>query len=122
MMLIGNLSMAVGATLAMMDFHPYIRVYGGALLALGGGWIPSTLFTLAPVHAPRIQQLSSVTGLMQQGAAIGMLLMPPAVAAIVGWFGTWSAAVPFAWAVALVGVYATIQLTRSDSLGSQVPA
>jgi MFS family permease len=114
MMLIGCLSMAIGASLVLLDFHPYIRVYGGALLALGGGWIPSTLFTLAPVHAPRIQQLSSVTGMMQQGAAIGMLLMPPALAAIVDAFGSWSSAVPAVWIVGLIGAYAAIQLTHAE--------
>lgn len=114
MLLIGCLSMAVGASFALLDFHPYIRVYGGALLALGGGWIPSTLFTLAPVHAPRIQQLSSVNGMMQQGAALGMLLMPPALAAIVGAFGSWSSAVPAVWIIGFVGAYVAIQLTRAE--------
>ena len=67
-----------------------------------GGMIPGTLFALTIRFAPDRQSVSTTTGLMQQGSAIGQFLAPLAIARVVEAYGGWS----HAWIVtaALAGI------------------
>ena len=64
-----------------------------ALLAFSaaGGLIPGTLFASTPSFAPDASTVSTTTGLMQQGSALGQFLTPPLIALVVSSSGSWSA-------------------------------
>ena len=64
-----------------------------ALLAFSaaGGLIPGTLFASTPSFAPDASTVSTTTGLMQQGSALGQFLTPPLIALVVSSTGGWSA-------------------------------
>jgi MFS family permease len=64
-----------------------------ALLAFSaaGGLIPGTLFASTPSFAPDASTVSTTTGLMQQGSALGQFLTPPLIALVVSSTGSWSA-------------------------------
>lgn len=82
------------------------------LLCLGfsliGGLIPGTLLSAVPFHAPGRAYMGAANGLLMQGSNMGTLLMAPALAAVVGWFGGWHGA-PWMFAAAgLVGLSAAL--------------
>ncbi len=54
-----------------------------------GSFIPAALFALAPVFAPSQKQLASTNGMIISGANAGIFFGPPAVAAVVSYFGNW---------------------------------
>ena len=78
------------------------------LFSAMGGLIPGTLFTTAPRFAPYAGAVSTTTGLMQQGSAIGQFIAPPLVAAVAssagGWHHTWWVTSAFAFVNLLVAV------------------
>ncbi len=88
-----SLVMAASGLVLFLDIFGFPVRYASALLLSGaGGLIPGTLFAGTPVHAPSERQVSSVNGMLLQGAALGLLLGPPAVGFIVSTAGTWQAA------------------------------
>ena len=56
-----------------------------------GGFIPGTLFAIAPTHASSPQQLGTMNGFILQGANSGQFVGAPAVAFVVAATGHWNA-------------------------------
>ena len=79
-----------------------------------GGHIPSTLLAAVPVHSPGKEYLGATNGLLSQGSNIGVLLMAPALAAVVGFFGGWDGA-PWMFAAAgLIGLASSLAIGRIE--------
>jgi len=90
----GSASMIVGAWMSFGSDAPFWLRYAGVILFSSmAGLIPGTLFATAPYFAPHAGAVSTTTGLMQQGSAIGQFVSPPVVAAVAvasaGWHNTW---------------------------------
>jgi len=77
-----------------------------------GGLIPGTLFALAQQVVSRPALAGIVIGLITQAAGIGQLLGPPALASVVEWAGTWSAALLFTTFVSVGGCICALVLER----------
>jgi CP family cyanate transporter-like MFS transporter len=89
-------TMALTAWLAFgTDLVFALRYSAILLLSAAGGLIPGTLFASAPFYAPAPSAVSTTVGLMQQGSAVGQILLPPLIAALAqasgGWTTTWIA-------------------------------
>src|SRR5690606_14739581 len=73
------------------------------MLCLVAGVIPGTQFACMPRYAPRPQAVTTTVGLVQQGAGMGQVLLPPLVAWVAaasgGWSLTWVVTGAFAPAV-----------------------
>jgi MFS transporter, CP family, cyanate transporter len=92
----GSLAMLAGAWLCFGTDLPFAARYAGVLLFSSmAGLIPGTLFATTPFYAPHAGAVSTTTGLMQQGSALGQFVSPPVVAAVAvasgGWHNTWVA-------------------------------
>jgi len=89
--------------------------YASALaFSVIAGLTPGTLFSSAPVVAPKPRLVASVTGLMLQGSAIGQVLGPPALAAAVERLGAWDYAALFTAGTAALNIILAVlfALTR----------
>src|SRR5690606_9850065 len=90
---VASIVMGAGALGVFLDLLPFWLRYSCVLaFSMTGGIIPGALFAGVAVHSPRPGLVSSVTGLMQQGAAFGQLFGPPMVGWLVATLGTWAAA------------------------------
>ncbi|MCX7275204.1 MAG: MFS transporter [Burkholderiales bacterium] len=101
-----SLVMAAGAGAAFAEALPFgLRFVAVLCFSAAGGLIPGTLFATAPRFAPHAGAVSTTTGLMQQGSAIGQALSPPLVAAVASGPGGWplASACIAAFAVANLG-------------------
>ena len=88
-----NVIMAVTGVLLLAGFVPDdAKIPLAILFSAGSGVLPAAAYGGAAVHAPKPQLVAMANGFMVQGAAIGMLLGPPLMAAVVGGFGSWEAA------------------------------
>ncbi len=91
-----------------VEFAFALRYAAVLLFSAMGGLIPGTLFTTAPRFAPYAGAVSTTTGLMQQGSAIGQFIAPPLVAAVAssagGWHHTWWVTSAFALGNLVVAV------------------
>ena len=85
-----------------------------ALLAFSaaGGLIPGTLFASTPSFAPNPSTVSTTTGLMQQGSALGQFLTPPLIALVVSGTGSWSATWMVTGAMAGINVALALAMRR----------
>jgi MFS transporter, CP family, cyanate transporter len=85
-----------------------------ALLAFSaaGGLIPGTLFASTPSFAPNASTVSTTTGLMQQGSALGQFLTPPLIALVVSSTGSWSATWLVTGALAAANVVLALVMRR----------
>lgn len=116
LVLTGCAAMSIGGALVFFQESSDIaRIIGAALSSTVGGMIPATLFTQVPQQAPSQRQLSSINGMLVQGAAIGQLLGPPACAYLVSRLDTWSAAIPALSGAALIAAIAAFTLNRHDT-------
>jgi len=59
------------------------------IFSAGSGVLPAAAFSGSAVHAPKPDLIAMASGLLAQGAAIGMLLGPPLMAIVVGGLGSW---------------------------------
>ncbi len=84
------------------------------LMSATCGLIPGTLFVLVPRYAPGSDTVSSTVGLMQQGSAIGQVILPPLVAWSAGLAGGWSNAWVTLGAMALTGIVLAIVVYRRE--------
>ncbi len=87
----------------------WTRYAAVVLLSLVAGIIPGTLFACVPRYAPGPQAVTTTVGLVQQGAGMGQLLLPPVVAWVAatsgGWSRTWLVTGAFALAdLAIAGL------------------
>ena len=85
-----------------------------ALLAFSaaGGLIPGTLFASTPSFAPDASTVSTTTGLMQQGSALGQFLTPPLIALVVSSTGSWSPTWMVTGALAACNVVLAVVMRR----------
>lgn len=95
LMIVASIVMAIASfgiyAAAMPDELRYLLclVFSGV-----GGILPASVLGAAPVHAPRPELIATTNGLIVQGANIGQLAVPPALAALVAATGGWQAS-PF---------------------------
>ncbi len=112
-----SLVMAVCGVVTFLDVFAFpVRYASALLLSAAGGLIPGTLFAGTPVHAPSERQVSSVNGMLLQGAALGLLVGPPAVGFIVTAAGTWQAAPLFTLPAAVLTILFAVMLGRLERL------
>jgi MFS family permease len=85
-----------------------------ALLAFSaaGGLIPGTLFASTPSFSPNASTVSTTTGLMQQGSALGQFVTPPLIALVVSGTGSWSATWMVTGALAAANVVLALAMRR----------
>lgn len=77
------------------------------VLSLGGGMLPATALATVPAVAPSPAQAGTTNGMLVQGANLGLLVGPPAMAAVVTATGNWQGpAVPMAAAGGAIVVLA----------------
>ena len=55
-----------------------------------GGLLPAAALAGTAAHAPRLEMIGTVNGAVVQGAAIGSLAGPPAMAVMIAGFGGWA--------------------------------
>jgi predicted MFS family arabinose efflux permease len=112
---VASLVMGAGALGVFLDVLPFWARYLCVLaFSVTGGIIPGALFAGVTVHAPRPALVSSVAGLMQQGAAFGQLFGPPIVGWLVTTMGTWAAAPLFTLSAAAVTAVSGLALGRLE--------
>ncbi|MDR0205476.1 MAG: MFS transporter [Delftia acidovorans] len=108
------LAMTAAAFAPATSDAPGLRYLAIVLFSAVGGLIPATLFILAVESAPDDTATAATVGWVQQLTAMGMLLMPPALARIAqlagGWHLTWIA----------TGVAAMLGLALSASTARQL--
>lgn len=112
LLIIASSTMLVCGWMLFRADAPFAVRYAAVLVfSAVGGMIPASLFGLTIRFAPDRQSVSTTTGLMQQGSAIGQFLAPPAIAAVVSVYGGWT----HAWVV--TAVLAAINLLAAVAIG-----
>jgi cyanate permease len=92
LLIFASLTMLGSAWVLFGSEAPFAIRYAAVLaFSIGGGLIPGTLFASTPAFAPDAQTVSTTTGLMQQGSALGQFVTPPLIALVVSEAGSWSA-------------------------------
>jgi cyanate permease len=92
LLIFAALVMLVGAWVIFASDASFPLRYAGLLaFSAAGGLIPGVLFASTPSFAPNPSTVSTTTGLMQQGSALGQFLTPPLIALVVSSTGSWSA-------------------------------
>ncbi len=85
-----NLIMGITGALILAGFIPdAAKIPLAIIFSTGSGVLPAAAFSGAAVHAPKPELIAMASGLIAQGAAIGMLLGPPLMAVVVGGLGSW---------------------------------
>lgn len=120
----GFATMATGAWLAFSPWTaamPWLGYLGALMFSMVGGLVPGTLFALAPSLAPDDRTISTTVGWMLQGAALGQVCGPPAVAwlaaSVGGWHWTWG----LTGACCLVGALLTGRVARRAAIRARSP-
>lgn len=112
---VASLVMGAGALGVFLDIMPFWARYACVVaFSVTGGIIPGALFAGVTVHAPLPGLVSSVAGLMQQGAAFGQLVGPPIVGWLVASLGTWTAAPLFTLSAAAATCVSGLALGRLE--------
>ena len=109
LIVLASVVMAVCAWLAFGVEWSFAARFAAVLaLSAVAGLIPGTLFATAPFYAPGPGAVSATVGLVQQGSAVGQILVPPVLAAIAqasgGWEWTWTATGACALATLAIGI------------------
>lgn len=92
LLIFAALTMLVSAWVLFGSEASFAVRYAAVLaFSAAGGLIPGTLFASTPAFAPSKQTVSTTTGLMQQGSALGQFITPPLIALVVSASGGWSA-------------------------------
>ena len=85
--------MGICAALIFAPFMPAgVKMPLAVSFALVGGLLPAACLAGAAAHAPGQAQVAMASGFVVQGAALGSVLGPPALAAVTDAFGGWEAA------------------------------
>ena len=112
----GSVGMALMAAIVFSLVVPVeIRIAAAIMFGLVAGLIPSSLFAIMPSIAPDASNISMISGMLTQGSAIGQLIGPPAIAACVTIFATWSVAIPSMMVLALLCMWGGIRLARFET-------
>ncbi|MBA0126627.1 MFS transporter [Haloechinothrix sp. YIM 98757] len=90
-MIVGSsVVMAVAAVLVYAEALPLgVRYAACVAMSLVGGFIPSAVLGAVPDVARSPRSVGAATGVAMQGANLGQLIGPPAVAALAGIAGGW---------------------------------
>lgn len=117
------LIVAAGATMAACAYLAFGSglAFGGryaaiVVLSTCGGLIPGALFATAPFYAPSMAAVSTTVGMMQQGASLGQVLMPLAIASLAQATGGWSATWVATGTAALVTITIGLVIRRLDEV------
>ena len=86
------------------EFGPSVRYAFCLLFFLCGGLLPPAVWASAPVHAPRPDLIATTNGLFFQGSSLGLLIGPPALAALVS-AASWQSAPFLVCGVAVAGLF-----------------
>jgi len=84
------------------------------LFFLVGGVIPAAVFSATPEFAPGPGTVATSVGLVSQGASIGLLVGPPAAAAVVTAMGGWSAMLVFLSIASVTTIICALFLRRLE--------
>ena len=110
-LVLGSVGMIVGAIVLFVYAFPiWLRLGGGVLFSVLGGFIPAALFSGAPVHANSQEQVSTVNGLLFQGAAFGQLVGPPLVIVFVQFADDWAGVLFATIPAALLYIYCAFRV------------
>ncbi|HYD32024.1 MAG TPA: MFS transporter, partial [Azospirillaceae bacterium] len=115
LIMIGCTTMALSSLGIFSDALPVWARYALALsFSFVGGFIPATIFGIAPSFAPRPDLVSTVAGFVVQGSSIGQLLGPPVMAALVAYVGGWQAAPLLLTGAGCVNIVLALLLRRLE--------
>jgi MFS family permease len=90
---------------------PFFIRYLGCLIFSGvGGLLPASVMSAVPVHAPTPELIGTTNGLIVQGAQLGQVVGPPALALIVSKLGGWASAPWLLLTAAAAGVSLSVAL------------
>jgi CP family cyanate transporter-like MFS transporter len=84
------------------DIQPELRTFAAIAASIAGGIIPGTVMAGIPVHARDASEVSLGNGIVVQCINVGILIGPPAIAAVVAGFGGWDAG---RWIFPFVGCF-----------------
>jgi predicted MFS family arabinose efflux permease len=109
-----SLIMGITAVLVYADAIPDAsRIALALAFSFFGGLLPASVLGGVPVHSPSPALVASTSGLILQCTNLGMLLAPPAFAALAAGYG-WSTAPLMIAASAAAGVACAIWLGRHE--------
>ncbi|WP_193222290.1 MFS transporter [Alkalilimnicola sp. S0819] len=94
--------------------EPSLRLVMAVLGCGLGGLLPATLFIGVPQLVERREDVGMGNGLITQGANIGILLGPPAIAAVVAHLGGWDAGRWLFVVLAALGVMVALALRAHE--------
>ncbi|MEP1209145.1 MAG: MFS transporter [Rhizobiaceae bacterium] len=116
--LIGATAMGLGGIGLFSDLLPVAgRLASATLFSALCGLIPGALFSGAERHVPDRSRLSSINGLLLQGAAVGQLMGPPIAALCVGNTGDWTRILWFSVTTAILVALLGVMLGRQEKAG-----
>jgi len=111
-------TIAVASVLAAAVYSGPLPIQAKVACAFGfsaiGGILPTACLAGAPVHAPSPAQVGAVNGIIVQGANLGTLLGPPALAAAVTLTGSWERAGWLPLLAGTIGFILAIALGRTE--------
>lgn len=104
--------------IAVITFWPGMPEWAvvslSALFSLIGGFIPAAALTAVPLYASSSAQIGVTNGIVVQGANIGALIGPPAVAASVVFLGGWHMSSWVIFALGVGGVIIALTLRSTE--------
>jgi len=116
LVLIATMAMIVCAGLVFWSALPDIlRVMAAVSFSGFGGVIPGAVFAGLPIHAVGQAKISTVSGMLLQGAAFGQLVGPVSAAWLVSITGSWESVLSFTVPVALATALVALALGRLES-------
>ncbi|MBL3557864.1 MFS transporter [Marinobacter sp. JB05H06] len=87
------------------DIQPELRMFAAIAASIAGGTIPGTVMAGIPVHARDASEVAFGNGIVVQCINVGILLGPPAIAAVVAEFGGWDTG---RWVFPFVGCFGVV--------------
>jgi MFS family permease len=113
LLIFASTAMLTSAWIIFASEAPFTVRYAALLLfSAAGGLIPGTLFASTPAFAPNASTVSTTTGLMQQGSALGQFVTPPLIALLVSGTGNWSVTWMVTGAMACSGILLALLIRR----------
>ena len=85
-----------------LNIPPELRMFAAIAASIAGGIIPGTVMAGIPVYARDASEVALGNGIVVQCINVGVLLGPPAIAAVVAGFGDWDAG---RWIFPFVGCF-----------------
>lgn len=108
------LVLGISATIIYSSSLPILIRYLGCLIfSFTGGLIPASVLGAAPLLAPNPQLVATTNGLIMQGAQVGQVIGPPALALVVSGHGGWGNAPWLLASASIAGIGLTAYLSRS---------